>query len=100
MLLPNLYLFISDEYYLREANDLCTNTELISTLDECKLAIRFLKDSGSNVTFHDSESILFYPKGCYKMAKTYYNPGDRAFWNTHHSGKANENAQPICKLSE
>ena len=101
LLLLNLYSLISVKYVLKAANDLCTNNLLISTLDECKSAVSYLKDQwytkdmGLCIVFFGKESSVFYPKGCYKDQKTKH-----AFWNTHQSGSANENAEPICKASE
>ena len=66
LLLPNLYTLISDGYYLRTG--VCTNTELITTLHECKLAVSFLQYSGLNVIFGglDEDYYSANPKGCVK----------------------------------
>ena len=96
LLLPNFYLLISGRYYLKAANDLCPHIQLISTLDECKLAVRFVKDTGLNIVFHGSRSSPSWPKGCIKVESRRY---AIAIWNTHHLGSARWNAQPICKQS-
>ena len=94
----NFYSFISgDRYYLKAANDLCSNIERISTMDECKSATNFLKVRGLDIDFaNDEESSTFFPKGCYK----YSHHEKHVQWNTHNSGSANRKGQPICKKGE
>ena len=94
----NFYSLISDEYYLKAANDLCTNEERISTMDECNSAVNQLKARGefANIEVRE-ESTTTNPKGCYLLdviPMVYWNPP----WDN--LGKANAAAKPICKLSE
>ena len=94
----NFYLPVSEQYVLKAGNELCSNAEIIDQLDECKLAIKYLKDRGVDVTLTVStESESNWPKGCYK-----HNPSKPAngYFNTHSSGHTNSHGQPICKKGE
>ena len=93
----NFYLLISESYVLKAANDLCSNTLLIDNLDKCKSGITYLKNHGVDVVYQNTESVATWPKGCYRYN---LNSGDKVYWNTHSSGKANYRAQPICKEGE
>ena len=95
-------MLILGNYFLKTANQLCTNNEVIDNLDECKLATGKL-----NLTlyFNPIGSWSNYPKGCWKW--TYRNERwnrtygrTEAYWNTHSSGSANAEAQAICKAGD
>ena len=75
---------------MKPGNELCTSTESIDTLEECKAAINSL---GLNFTL--TESKVQYPKGCYA-----YNGGPNSYWNTHISGGKSSPGHPICKKGE
>ena len=91
----NFYSLISEQYVLKEANELCTSIEVIDEVKECKSAIAYLKKRGSDIAFRRMESTAIYPKGCYK-----YTGGTYAYWNTYNSGTPNNHGQPICKKGE
>ena len=76
---------------MKPENELCSTTEIIDTLEECKVAI-----NGLGETFSKEESRADYPKGCYiyKIPNTQVS---LSFWNTPVSGSKNVNGHPICK---
>ena len=76
---------------MKRPNELCTDEELIHNLDECKSAIRYLKNLGSDIAFVETESSMIDPKGCYKYTNS------ESYWNTHPSGAANKYAEVICR---
>ena len=75
---------------MKPNNTLCTGTEIIDTLEECKAAI-----SNLDLTFKGTESSKYYPKGCY----SYYG-GATSYWNTRNSGGKSKSGHPICKIGE
>ena len=94
----NFYLLILVTYSLKSDNELCTSTEIIDTLGECKAAINSL-----NLTFRGIESSESFPKGCYAygvLAKSATDRGPYSYWNTHISGGNQSFAHPICKKGE
>ena len=94
LLFPNFYSLISAGYYLRTDNEVCSDIEFISTLNECKIAVNALNDYGASLVFYESESDSRFPKGCYE------NNG-YVIWNTHHSGSTTfKNSETICKQGE
>ena len=85
-----MYSFISENYVLKPANQICASNLIIENLEECKLA-----GSLKNLAFNTepSGSNEDHPKGCF------YAYG-QVFWNTHTSGNPNPISQPICKAGE
>ena len=74
-------------YFTKPGNELCTDKTTIDNLEECKVATRNL-----GMTFGMTLSSQSMPKGCYAIAKGY--------WNTHASGSKNPKGYPICKIGE
>ena len=85
-----MFKYVSVNYVVKPANQLCTGNEIIDNEQECKLAILQL-----NLRFVGTWSVDEKPKGCYK-----YHAGTSSYWNTHSTGAANEGNQPICKKGE
>jgi hypothetical protein len=76
---------------LKLGNELCTDTEKIDTLKECKVAIEQLDLSFAGTEINENSQ-----KGCYSL-KGY----KLSYWNTHKSEKeSNRRGQPICKKGE
>ena len=69
----------------------CSDEELIHNVDQCKLAISYLRNRGSDVVFRRTEVSKNWPKGCYE-----WKGQNRAYWNNHTLGASRENAIPIC----
>jgi hypothetical protein len=90
-LLLNFYVFILVPYFLKLGNELCTDTEVIETLEECKVAIRLL-----DLKFAGTEMNEHFKKGCYLLK------GQKlSYWNTPKSEKKSyRRGQPICKKGE
>ena len=86
----NFYFVILGSYFKKPKNELCTSTEIIDTLEECKVAINSLDQ-----TFGDTLTLPNYPKGC-----QIYDGGTFSYWNTHASGSKQIYARPICKTGE
>ena len=62
------------------------NFEPISDLEVCKKSA-----NDFNMPFGEVEMVDNYPKGCYAEDNGY------VYFNSHHLGKKNMNAIPICK---
>ena len=89
-LLLSFYILILVPYFVQLGKELCTGTEIINTLEECKEATRLL-----DLNFRETKSTESYPKGCYRYKET-----KEVYWNTHSSGKQPSNGHPICKKGE
>ena len=85
-LLLNFYFCILVPYFVKPGNELCTSTEIIDTLEECKVAISSLER-----TFMGKKSQESYPKGCYAFGLHI------GYWNTPSTGRKSRWAHPICK---
>ena len=85
----NFYFLILDiSYFVKTGNGLCTDPEIIDSLEECKVASTKLGQS-----FEGTESDDEYPKVCYE------NSGD-TYWNNHSSGGEDSESYAICKKGE
>jgi hypothetical protein len=99
---PKFLFFILVPYFVKPGNELCTDygyqlsTDIIETLEECKVAI-----SNLGLNFIGTHSYLgntpweSRPKGCYA-----WRGGPNSYWNTHSAGKSQSNAYPICKIEK
>ena len=82
--------YVSVNYVVKQANQLCTGNEIIDNEDECKLAIRQL-----NLSFVRTWSVSTFPKGCWN-----YKIGGTSYWNPTSTGAAHSVCKPICKKGE
>ena len=90
-LIRRFYLLVSGQYFLKGANQLCSDEELIHTSEECNFAVIDLRDGGADINFDETKSKDDWPKGCYK------GDGTDVYFNSHPSGSANDEANPICR---
>ena len=84
-----MFNYVSVNYFVKPANQLCTSNDIIDNEEECKLASRQL-----NLNFAHTMSVSKYPKGCLTYQTSY------SYWNSHSTGAANARHQPICKKGE
>ena len=88
-----LFLVAGTQYFIKNANELCVENEMISSQEECSTAILELKNLGLDITFSGtSGSNKMWPKGCYRHTVDKF-----GYWNSDESGSENSNARPICK---
>jgi hypothetical protein len=71
---------------------------MIDNEDECKSAVRYLNNRGSNLTFRGNESDVEYPYGCYKHKESWGDPV--VYWNTHSMETPHVESNAICKQGE
>ena len=93
-LLLNFYLLTLENdfpYFLKESTELCTGSEIIDTLEECKRASIKMGKSFDGTEFDEG-----YPKGCYENTEA----GAYTYWNNHISGAKHSYSHPICKKGE
>jgi hypothetical protein len=89
---PKIFFFILVPYFVKQGNELCTETELIKTVNECKVAIEKLSLTYTKATFSSSA-----PKGCYVLKG-----GPASYWNWYgyNSEKRSSNSHSICRIGE
>ena len=93
--LLRVYFHISGtEFYLGGEGKLCSNSLAIGDLNECKLAVSQLANTGLDIQFSREESALDWPFGCYEVGGANWT---NAYWNSNSAGKSNPFARPICK---
>ena len=93
-LLLKFYFLFLVPYIVKPGNELCTGTEIIDTVKECKLAINNLAH-----TYNGLWPTKKFPKGCFGYY-TYEGRYIGSYLNTHSTGKKTSRGRPICKIGE